>query len=57
MTRFSVIIEEFTVNENDLLTHEKFLIILTSVKTLWKHASQTERKPEEQVSMSIYFTG
>lgn len=33
MTRFSVIIEEFTVNENDLLTHEKFLIILTSVET------------------------
>lgn len=38
MTRFSVIIEEFTVNENDLLTHQKFLIVLTSVETLWKHA-------------------
>lgn len=38
MTCFSVIIEEFTINENDLLTHEKFLIVLTSVETLWKHA-------------------
>lgn len=33
MTRFPVIIEEFTINDNDLLTHEKFLIILTSVET------------------------